>query len=68
MANYMAPKLSQSNLAYRDLLFDPATNRVRIAFCVSLYRWLDVWMERWVARFKRKDKSLGKCICGWIDV
>ncbi|BFZ07773.1 hypothetical protein BsWGS_10812 [Bradybaena similaris] len=29
MANYLAPKLSQSNLTYRDLLFDPATNRIR---------------------------------------
>ncbi|CAG5128397.1 unnamed protein product, partial [Candidula unifasciata] len=29
MASFLMPKLSQSNLTYSDLLFDPATNRIR---------------------------------------
>ena len=30
MASYLAPKLSNSNLAYRDLFFNPATNKVGV--------------------------------------
>ncbi|KAK3702774.1 hypothetical protein RRG08_042758 [Elysia crispata] len=29
MASYLTPKLSNSNLAYRDLFFNPATNKLR---------------------------------------
>ncbi|XP_067681364.1 nephrocystin-1-like isoform X3 [Haliotis asinina] len=29
MKNYLSPKLSESNLTYRDLFFDPVTNKIR---------------------------------------
>ena len=28
MKNYLSPKLSNSNFSYKDLFFDPSTNKV----------------------------------------
>jgi hypothetical protein len=39
MSNYLAVKLSPSNLIYKDLFFDPATNKVHFNDIINLY-WL----------------------------